>query len=83
MQIADSGRGIPPELLREWREMRAPMGVGMAGMLERARDMGGSFDVQSAASGTTLTIVIPLRESHLRVTQSAAVADSKQGMSAA
>ena len=85
MQIADSGRGIPPELLREWREMRAPMGVGMAGMLERARDMGGSFDVQSASSGTILTIVIPLRESDLKGTRSAPVAeeDSKQGVSAA
>jgi PAS domain S-box-containing protein len=85
MQIGDSGRGIPQELLREWREMRAPLGVGMAGMLERARDLGGSFDVQSAASGTTLTIAIPLSESDLKATQSAAGAEenSKQGMSAA
>jgi signal transduction histidine kinase len=85
MQIADSGCGIPQELLREWREMRAPLGVGMAGMLERARDLGGSFDVQSAANGTTLTIAIPLSESDLKTTQSAAGAeeDSKQGMSAA
>ena len=50
-----------------------------AGMLERARDMGGSFDVQSSSSGTTLTIVIPLRESDLKVAEE----DSKQGMSAA
>jgi len=35
MQISDSGCGIPQDLLREWREMRAPLGVGMAGMLER------------------------------------------------
>src|SRR5260370_1236483 len=43
MEITDSGCGIPQDLLREWREMRAPLGVGMAGMLERTRDMGGSF----------------------------------------
>jgi PAS domain S-box-containing protein len=85
MQIADSGCGIPQELLREWREMRAPLGVGMAGMLERARDMGGSFDVQSASSGTTLTIVIALSESDLKATRAAAMAEeaSNQGMSAA
>jgi len=85
MQIGDSGRGIPQELLREWREMRAPLGVGMAGMLERARDLGGSFDVQSAASGTTLTIAIPLSESEAKADRLEAGAEehSKQGMSAA
>jgi len=65
MQITDSGCGIPADLLQQWREMRAPLGVGMAGMLERARDMGGSFDVQSGSSGTILTIVIPVSEDAL------------------
>lgn len=62
MRISDSGCGIPEQLLREWREMRAPLGVGMAGMLERTREMGGGFDVQSSSAGTTLTITIPLQE---------------------
>jgi PAS domain S-box-containing protein len=72
MQIADSGCGIPQHLLREWREMRAPLGVGMAGMLERTREMGGSFDVQSSSSGTTLTIVIPVSEAAKTAVNSAA-----------
>ena len=72
MQISDSGCGIPQDLLREWREMRAPLGVGMAGMLERTRDMGGSFDVQSGSNGTTLTIVIPIGESAVKSRRSAA-----------
>jgi signal transduction histidine kinase len=66
MKITDSGCGIPEELLREWREMRAPLGVGMAGMLERTRDMDGSFDVQSGYTGTTLTIIIPVTEPEVK-----------------
>jgi signal transduction histidine kinase len=83
MQITDSGCGIPPDLLREWREMRAPLGVGMAGMLERARDMGGSFDVQSDSSGTVLTIVIPVSQDALTAIGSLTPEkDSVQGVSA-
>lgn len=59
MQVADSGCGIPADRLRQWREMRAPLGVGMAGMLERTREMGGDFDVQSDKNGTMVTVKIP------------------------
>ena len=85
MQIADSGCGIPEDLLREWREIRAPLGVGMAGMLERTREIGGSFDVQSSSAGTTVTIVIPLLEASLKTARpdSPAANDSSQGVSAA
>ena len=85
MQISDSGCGIPQELLREWREMRAPLGVGMAGMLERTREMGGSFDVQSGSSGTTLTIVIPISEAAVKAARSSAheTKNSSPGVSAA
>ena len=62
MQVTDRGRGIPEDRLRQWREMRAPLGVGMAGMLERTREMGGSFDVQSDQSGTAVTVIIPVGE---------------------
>ena len=85
MQITDSGCGIPQDLLQEWRTMRAPLGVGMAGMLERAREMGGSFDVQSGGSGTTLTIVIPVSQADVKATPSAApeAEKSPHGASAA
>jgi signal transduction histidine kinase len=84
MQITDSGCGIPEELLREWREMRAPLGVGMAGMLERTRDMGGSFDVQSGSTGTTLTIVIPVTEPEVKANRADADGmDSTRRVSAA
>ena len=60
MQVSDSGRGIAEDQLQLWRETRAPLGVGMAGMLERTREIGGSFDVQSDKNGTTVTVDIPV-----------------------
>ncbi len=71
MQIADSGCGIPEQRLRQWREMGAPLGVGMAGMVERTRELGGRFDVQSAETGTTVTVVIPVGETARELQSSA------------
>lgn len=84
MQVTDSGRGIPEDRLRQWRELRAPLGVGMAGMLERTRELGGSFEVQSDENGTTVTVDIPV-EGIVTATQSTAPAgkDPMQGSSAA
>jgi PAS domain S-box-containing protein len=84
MQVTDSGCGIPEVRLRQWREMRAPLGVGMAGMLERTRELGGSFDVQSDNNGTTVTVDIPVGGA-VTANHSAAPErkDSAQGNSAA
>jgi PAS domain S-box-containing protein len=84
LEITDSGCGIPQDRLKEWRKMRAPLGVGMAGMLERTREMGGTFDVQSSSSGTKLTVVIPVSEAEVAALGSDAPLerDSTHGVSA-
>jgi signal transduction histidine kinase len=38
----------------------ATPGVGIAGMRERVRQLGGRFEIFSKESGTTLTVVLPL-----------------------
>ena len=83
MRISDSGRGIPDERFREWREMRAPLGVGMASMLERTQEVGGTFDVESGPDGTTLTIIIPLTVDRGANESVSSETGSTQGMSAA
>jgi len=35
------------------------MGVGLTGMRERIRDLGGRFEVKSGADGTLLRISVP------------------------
>ena len=60
LQISDNGKGIPEERLRRLREDDSVTGVGMAGMRERVRELGGSFALESASPGTTITVTIPV-----------------------
>lgn len=57
-EIADAGRGIPPEILDPNRLSLA--GVGIAGMRERVRLLGGRLDIQSGAGGTAICALVPV-----------------------
>jgi signal transduction histidine kinase len=52
VEVADDGAGIG--------DGAAP-GVGIASMRRRAEELGGSFDLESGASGTTVRARIPVR----------------------
>ncbi|MBZ5623752.1 MAG: hypothetical protein LAQ69_34385 [Acidobacteriia bacterium] len=60
LQISDEGTGIPPEVMArtEW----GTAGVGIAGMRERVRLLGGRFEVSSGHVGTTICILLPATE---------------------
>jgi signal transduction histidine kinase len=60
MEICDHGRGMPEHVLRELRGDGTRLGVGLAGMRERVHELGGSFDVTSAGTGTTVRAAVPL-----------------------
>ena len=60
--LQDWGRGLPAELLAETRGVR--FGVGIAGMRERAEQLGGRLELASNDSGVRLTVILPLVESH-------------------
>jgi signal transduction histidine kinase len=59
-EICDEGHGIPQETLQGFHDGTRLAGVGMAGMRERIRDMGGKFDVRSGANGTTIAVQLPI-----------------------
>jgi two-component system, NarL family, sensor kinase len=59
LKIKDNGRGIPKERL-DRIESGAELGVGLAGMRERIRDLGGRLQLQSNSTGTTVTAFIPV-----------------------
>ena len=61
MTISDSGRGMPAQAL-EMIEAGGNVGVGIAGMRERAHQMGGQIKIGSSASGTTITAILPMKE---------------------
>ena len=83
LEIADNGKGIPEELLRRLREDDSATGVGLAGMRERVRELGGSFAISSATPGTTITVAIPVRQSKEQARDPANSRDSTRGVSAA
>jgi signal transduction histidine kinase len=62
VEICDEGRGIDPEILKGMEAGRRLMGVGIAGMRERVRVMGGRFSIRSGREGTTIDVTLPLAE---------------------
>lgn len=57
--IEDNGHGLNAEQLSHL-EGAATLGVGIAGMRERIRQLHGEFKLQSTADGTTVTATVPL-----------------------
>jgi PAS domain S-box-containing protein len=66
MKISDQGKGIPAKLLEDaGNEWLGSLGVGLRGMNERIRQLGGSLDVSSTAAGTVVTATVPAEKSVL------------------
>jgi PAS domain S-box-containing protein len=60
LTLSDEGRGMPPGLLERGGRRGAKLGVGIPGMRERIRQLGGQFEIVSGSNGTTLTASVPL-----------------------
>jgi two-component system NarL family sensor kinase len=57
--IADAGRGIPKQTISEIESGRTS-GIGLRGMRERVRQLGGSFKIRSTDKGTVVVTRLPL-----------------------
>ena len=66
VEIADRGRGIPPEK-QKVMQSGAKMGVGIRGMRERIRQLGGSLDIKSHGQGTVVAASLPVATTSSRV----------------
>ena len=60
LEISDEGGGVPPGLRLRNKEMSVPVGVGIAGMRERLRQVGGQLEIESSACGTTVRAIVTL-----------------------
>lgn len=58
--VEDHGKGISPDVLARFAESGTNVGVGLAGMRERAKELGGTLEVHSSKKGTRLLVVIPI-----------------------
>ncbi len=56
VEVKDSGRGIPRD---KQLNMRSSGGVGIRGLQERMRLLGGSLEISSSEKGTTVTATLP------------------------
>jgi signal transduction histidine kinase len=59
LEVRDNGRGLPKELLTQFDAAGAGLGVGLAGVRERARELGGQVALESDHNGTLVGISIP------------------------
>ena len=63
LRVRDFGKGIPLERIRFFRDRGRGMGVGLGGMRERVRELGGVLRIEpSDPAGTMIAIEIPLIE---------------------
>jgi signal transduction histidine kinase len=63
LEVKDYGKGIDPELLREFKRTGGGAGIGLAGMRERLRELGGHLEVESDQHGTLVRALIPVSTS--------------------
>src|SRR5437867_2106797 len=59
VEVQDRGKGIPPEKQFEMASTGTP-GVGIRGMRERLRQLGGSLDIHSNDKGTFIVARLPV-----------------------
>ena len=61
IEISDEGCGFAPEILSKFRQSGQLPGVGVSGMRERINSLGGTFDIVSDATGTTVAVKLPVQ----------------------
>jgi len=58
MEIKDYGHGISQGLLRNFKISGNGVGVGLAGIRERLREVDGTLELSSTSDGTTLRVSV-------------------------
>jgi PAS domain S-box-containing protein len=61
LEVSDRGHGLKtPNLERSGQDWVGALGVGLRGMDERIRQVGGSLEVSSGPQGTTVKAIVPV-----------------------
>jgi PAS domain S-box-containing protein len=72
LEVTDTGKGIPSGLLQQSGQgWTGPLGVGLRGMNERMRQLGGWLEVVSTEEGTTVSAMVPVAECSSALAKSA------------
>ena len=62
LRVKDHGHGMPGGVLQSLREDGVGGGVGLAGITERVREIGGRLEINSSAMGTEIVVRVPARQ---------------------
>ena len=58
--VRDYGKGMPAETLANFESNGIHLGVGLSGMRERVRELGGKLRIKSDGAGTEINVEMPL-----------------------
>ncbi|PYS28666.1 MAG: hypothetical protein DMG11_11845, partial [Acidobacteria bacterium] len=58
--VQDQGRGMPVTITMAKPAQSGPSGVGLSGMAQRLRHLGGHLEIASDSQGTKITAIVPL-----------------------
>jgi PAS domain S-box-containing protein len=61
MEVSDQGRGICPEIQSKFASGESA-GVGLRGMQERVKQIGGTLEIHSNGKGASILVALPLTE---------------------
>jgi signal transduction histidine kinase len=59
LEIRDNGHGMPYDVLDRFHATGGAVGLGLAGIGERVRELGGKLKLESNGDGTVLRVAIP------------------------
>jgi signal transduction histidine kinase len=63
LQVIDKGKGMPTSIVEEGNQnWTGSLGVGLRGMSERLRSVGGMLQISSNERGTELRATVPLQD---------------------
>ncbi len=62
LEVRDVGRGISPEILDRLGAGAGMLGVGIAGMRERMKQLGGRLEIESGGTGTVVRAILTVQE---------------------
>jgi PAS domain S-box-containing protein len=63
LEVRDDGKGISAGILELDSDALGEMGVGLRGMNERMRQLGGRLELDSSENGTTIRAIVPYQAS--------------------
>ena len=82
LRVKDEGTGMPEPLLARFHRDGTGGGVGLTGISERVRELGGHLEIKSSSAGTTIMAVIPLSPGQINYVDAAAPTPKHQDSAA-